>query len=99
MHPQIRARLNELKTLVLSSHAVRQVDIRGEEVSATRGYLRIRLILGNQETVEVFVYLIEQNGIVRLMDYRLHWQEKNGTLIQRWDTAPHHSELTSFPYH
>lgn len=99
MHPQIRARLNELKAQVLSHPAVRQVHIRGEEITVTRGYLRIRLVLQSRETIEAFVYLFAQEGVVSLRDYTLHWQHEDGALIQRWDTAPHHPELENFPHH
>lgn len=99
MHPQIRARLNELKAQVLSHPAVRQVHIRGEEITVTRGYLRIRLVLQSRETIEAFVYLFDQEGVVSLRDYTLHWQHEDGALIQRWDTAPHHPELENFPHH
>jgi len=99
MHSQIRARLSELKALVLAHPTVVRVQVRGEEISATRGYLRMRLILQVQDVVEVFVYLSDQDGIIRLRDYSLHWQRQDGTLVQRWDTAPHHPELTGFPHH
>ena len=28
-----------------------------------------------------------------------HWQDINGKLIIRWDNAPHHKNLDSFPHH
>lgn len=31
--------------------------------------------------------------------YSFHWQAPDGTLICRWDNAPHHRELTGFPHH
>jgi hypothetical protein len=31
--------------------------------------------------------------------YSYHWQDKSGTLLSRWDNAPHHSEVISFPHH
>jgi hypothetical protein len=99
MTHQIRALLNDLKTLVLSHPTVHAVHIRGEESTATRGYLRMRLVLQSKAVLEVFVYLTEEGGVSRLQDYSLHWQRSNGALIQRWDTAPHHPELTSFPFH
>jgi hypothetical protein len=99
MHPQIRMRLNELKTLILSHPTVREFSIRGEELTMTRSYLRIRLVLQSQDTIESFIYLIDQDGIISLKDYTLHWQQEGGALVQRWDTAPHHPELVNFPYH
>ena len=99
MDPQIRTLLNDLKTLVLSHPTVQDVHIRGEESTATRGYLRMRLVLRSKDVVEVFVYLIGEGGVARLREYSLHWRQKDGALIQRWDTAPHHPEMATFPSH
>ena len=99
MYPRIQAFLNDLKTLVLSHPRVHGVQVRGEEVTATRGYLRIRLVLQSQDVVEVFVYLVDEGEAIRLQDYSLHWQQRDGALVQRWDTAPHHPEVAGFPSH
>lgn len=31
--------------------------------------------------------------------YRFHYMDRNRDLICRWDSAPHHKEISSFPYH
>lgn len=31
--------------------------------------------------------------------YSYHWQTKNGALICRWDNAPHHKRIKTFPHH
>ena len=31
--------------------------------------------------------------------YRFHYMDGRNNLISRWDTAPHHKELKTFPYH
>jgi len=31
--------------------------------------------------------------------YRYHYMNDEDTLICRWDTAPHHKEVSSFPFH
>ncbi len=32
-------------------------------------------------------------------NYAFHWQDKNGHLIMRWDNAPHHRNIVTFPHH
>ncbi|OEU49116.1 MAG: hypothetical protein BA871_03785 [Desulfuromonadales bacterium C00003096] len=32
-------------------------------------------------------------------DYRFHFMDGDNRLIKRWDSAPHHKELASFPFH
>ncbi|MCK5255484.1 MAG: hypothetical protein KAQ81_05625 [Deltaproteobacteria bacterium] len=31
--------------------------------------------------------------------YRFHYMDERNNLILRWDTAPHHKELKTFPHH
>ncbi len=31
--------------------------------------------------------------------YSFHWQDENGDCILRWDNAPHHQNVGTFPYH
>jgi hypothetical protein len=31
--------------------------------------------------------------------YRYHYMDESSNLICRWDDAPHHSDLKTFPYH
>ncbi|GAB3314895.1 DUF6516 family protein [Larkinella ripae] len=31
--------------------------------------------------------------------YSFHWQHSDGTLIRRWDNAPHVKQLASYPHH
>jgi hypothetical protein len=32
-------------------------------------------------------------------EYRFQYMHSNGKLIKRWDTAPHHRQVTTFPHH
>ena len=32
-------------------------------------------------------------------EYRFHYMDKDKNLIFRWDSAPHHKEVPTFPYH
>jgi hypothetical protein len=98
MSAQIRAHLNELKSLVLSHPSVYGVSIRREEVTVARGSLRVRLLLQAQDVVEVFVSLVERGGVMHLQEQPPLAAQRRSTL-QRWDTAPHHPELANFPSH
>lgn len=32
-------------------------------------------------------------------NYSFHWQSEEGTLLARWDNAPHHKHIATFPHH
>ena len=46
--------------------------------------------------LHVFEYV--DSGLHKL-DYSYHWQDKEKRLIRRWDNAPHHSNIETFPHH
>ncbi|MFH1774431.1 MAG: DUF6516 family protein [Methanobacteriota archaeon] len=35
----------------------------------------------------------------KLHRYRFQWMDSKNYLIRRWDNAPHHKEISSFPHH
>ncbi|MCB9419733.1 MAG: hypothetical protein H6667_08010 [Ardenticatenaceae bacterium] len=57
-------------------------------------YYRLKIQLQNQSVLFVREYVdeIERN-------YAFHWQDENDKMIMRWDNAPHHSNLFTFPHH
>ena len=97
MSAQIRAHLNELKSLVLSHSRVYGVSIRREEVTVARGYLRVRLLLQAQDVVEVFVYLVERGGAVHLQDYSLHWQHSGRSTCAKVGYGSPPPRVSQFP--
>ena len=42
---------------------------------------------------------MEEQGQLSVTKYRFHWQTETGKLIKRWDNAPHHPEIATFPDH
>ena len=36
---------------------------------------------------------------IKEVEYRFHYMNQNKELICRWDSAPHHKEVPTFPYH
>jgi len=32
-------------------------------------------------------------------NYSFHWQKNDNSLIKRWDNAPHHKNIATFPHH
>jgi len=60
---------------------------------------KYRLKLKDGLIVELTERIIEESGTFNTTKYRFHWQNKSGELIKRWDNAPHHPEINSFPDH
>jgi len=57
-------------------------------------YIRIQAQLVNNTTLFIREYASEED-----YSYSYHWQGMNLQLIVRWDNAPHHQQLTTYPHH
>ena len=60
--------------------------IEGELLFADESVLRFIEFVNVKETTEVY-------------KYSYHYQNRNGDLIFRYDMAPHHREMQTFPHH
>jgi len=95
----IHESIEESILLLTVSPVVGRFQILGRRETETDGYLRIKAILVDQGLLEISIYCQVSGNIVHIVDYRFHWQDKDGRLKMRWDNARHHPELKTFPYH
>ncbi|MCS4541564.1 MAG: YcfL family protein [Euryarchaeota archaeon] len=89
---------SEIKSALILSPAVKSYSVEDELVKEFEGFLRVRAVLLNGDILEIFVYATFDKEL-QVQKYRFHWQDINGKLKKRWDNAPHHRELPTFPYH
>jgi Family of unknown function (DUF6516) len=77
-----------------------QVELYREQLlTAIRANLRIRLRLVDQSLLEISEALVIQEGELARLSYRYHWQNVSGQVLFRYDDAPHHPEVDTFPHH
>jgi hypothetical protein len=99
MTATVRDYLDEVERLFLVSPAVRSFQIREREERLHEGFIRIRAILNNDDIFEAFEFVVATPNAVQTRTYRMHWQQSDGRLKRRWDNAPHHRDVLSFPHH
>lgn len=84
-------------TIHASPHVFRS-DLRFDETDANECYIRGTLILIGDCTLHIAEYVVTEPALTR-PKYRYHLQNSEGALLVRWDNAPHHSEVSTFPDH
>ena len=57
-------------------------------------YYRLKIQITDHSILFVREYVDETERI-----YAFHWQDENNELILRWDNAPHHQQIATFPHH
>ena len=56
-------------------------------------------LLFTDESALHFIEFVSTKETIELYKYSYHYQDCNGRLIFRYDMAPHHREIDTFPHH
>lgn len=73
---------------------VKEWNVLSNRVWETGFYNKIRVLLNDESILQASEYKdIEERS------YSFHWQNAEGKLIIRWDNAPHHKQIKTFPHH
>ena len=95
--------LREFDELISASPEVIDVEIIRRSVWDTElekiALYRYRLKMSDRSLLELTERLVEEKGTLSIRTYRHHWQSRNGQIRKRWDNAPHHPEVDTFPHH
>ena len=95
--------LRQIDELLSISLAVRNVEVvrrslRNTDFEKVLNY-RYRVMLADGSFLEMTERVLEVHGTLEVTKYRHHWQDGSGVLIKRWDNAPHHPAIETFPHH
>ncbi|MCZ7380176.1 MAG: DUF6516 family protein [Candidatus Methanoperedens sp.] len=90
--------LADLKASLTASPIVKDIEILDEFVTSVSGFLDCRILLIDGSELFVTEYFTVLKDRLKRDKYSYHLQ-KNDELIIRWDNAPHHRELSTFPFH
>jgi len=97
---QIESYLRQIRLALISSPVVADYEIVRQWAHSDDGYIRVRITLTNNDFLEATMYVISMGGEITINDYRYQWMSPDKkTLRRRWDNAPHHLALATFPHH
>ena len=85
---EVKSKLEEIRDLIRSESTT--FNMISDDMAIIKG--KIQFINGS---ILDFRELISSKD----HDYRFHWMDEDKRMISRWDTAPHHRELETFPFH
>jgi len=92
--------LDAITLKMAMSAIVRQVNIVQERVSGAYGFLRARLVLTNDDFLEVSEFFTVEQGQGQPGEYRHQWMNQTRQVMRkRWDNATHYPGLPNFPHH
>src|SRR5262245_60647577 len=99
----IEAYLRHIEELLSTSLVVSDVEVvrrslRDTDLEKVVNY-RYRVTLVNGGLIEMTERVLERQGTLAVTKYRHHWQDSQGHLLKRWNNAPHHPTVDTFPHH
>ncbi len=77
------------------SEIIVKYDILKFKVVGHSYQLVCKIIFTDQTLLFVRDFIFSDGSV----KYSFHWQDINNNCIVRWDNAPHHQDVYSFPYH
>ena len=81
-------------SIVLSSNIQKYFGPAEETV-----YLKGNLVIIDSSILEIAVFASKSRGKLSIDKYRLHYRDSTEEMIFRYDNAPHHPGLDSYPHH
>jgi hypothetical protein len=102
MTPNLSRYLDRLYATIHSRHEIAVEEFELLDHSATTGRtseLFIRLRFWDGSLLQVEEALIVRAFAIVKVRYNYHYQRADGTLLFRYDNAPHYSDLPGFPEH
>jgi hypothetical protein len=97
---RLRQYLERLRDTIYSRREIEVEYLRVVEVLADcLGAIEGRLRFHDHSLLKFTETVIERGIILVKTDYAYHYQRADGTLVFRYDNAPHHPEVSTFPDH
>ena len=78
---------------------VRNEEVSFREIGEKEGYIRGILYLHGGHELHVAEYVVINQGRPIAIKYRYQLQTPDSKFTARWNNAPHHKTVTSFPHH
>ena len=80
--------------IILSSNIQKQFGPEDETV-----YLKGNLLFIDFSVIEIALFANKVQNKISIDKYRFHYMNKDGKLVFRYDNAPYHHEIPTFPHH
>jgi len=96
---RVAERLWNIRGALMTSSTVVELRVLHEQALGNVGYFRFRGKFVNADEFLFMERFRRTDGTIAVEKYSFHWQRADGSLVRRWDNAPHHREIATFPHH
>ena len=89
---------HNLESEILQCVHVVESNIVKDQRSLHIGLIEGRLVFSDASALH-FIEFVSVKRATEVYKYSYHYQDREGVLLFRYDSAPHHREILTFPYH
>lgn len=89
----------ELQQIINNLSGVEVEKYEEQVLTEKRGNLRIRLRFSDNSLLELSEAIQITGNTLQQISHRYHYQTSVGKTIFRYDDAPHHPEIKTYPHH
>ena len=87
------------KTIALSSIALSSNIQKYFGPALETVYIKGHLLIIDSSILEISIFATESRNTLSIDKYRLHYMNSTGQMLFRYDNAPHHPEVDTYPHH
>lgn len=91
--------IQEIDNAIRECTLVVKYTMYKEQLSPNTGYIEGEIFFINNSRLAYFEFYNLAESSIECEKYRYQFMDSNNQLIFRYDNAPHHSEISSFPHH
>jgi len=86
--------MEDILNILTESDIIREYEILNLLYDEDFYYVKIKSYIVNDGILHIKIYLSDEE-----YNYSFHWEKETEELMIRWDNAPHHQEIETFPHH
>jgi hypothetical protein len=92
--------IETVKELITSYNDIIAIaELEEFEVTFNEGFIRGIVVFIDGSRLHFLEYIGIINNISIKLKYRYHYEDAEGNMIFRYDNAPHHRNIATFPHH
>ncbi|MBM4461196.1 MAG: hypothetical protein FJ011_26150 [Chloroflexi bacterium] len=91
--------ITRIEAAIHGSALIATYSLNAVEHSPNTGYVEGEIIFTDGSRLVYFEFLRRTQGELDREKYRFHFMEPGNQLIFRYDNAPHHPQIRTFPHH
>ncbi len=95
----IREHFVTIEKLIRDDPLVISSEIHKTSTSPETAYIKGEILFMDGTVLAFFEHVRVAGIVLNITDYRYHYMTEENEMIFRYDNAPHHQEVDTFPHH